>query len=134
MSAPGSTPGPWRVSRHTTKISIYADRMARPHAKSPHVGGLVASTGVTWDSAQMERAIADAHIIAAAPELYEALDQLARAVAHYRLTHDTMGDGHIDTGRAWDAMRKREREAVDVLARASIESQTHSQPKEATNG
>ncbi len=36
----------------------------------------------------------------------EALEDLSSAEAAYRLSHDLNGDGHIQTGRAWDAMRR----------------------------
>jgi hypothetical protein len=50
--------------------------MERPHNKSPHKGGVVASMLTTWDSAQAGRALADATLIAAAPDLYEALSAI----------------------------------------------------------
>jgi hypothetical protein len=65
---------------------------------------------------------ANARLIAAAPELYTTGKALAEAVAHYRLAHDTMGGGHIDTGRAWDKMRKAEREHEAALAKARGEA------------
>lgn len=34
------------------------------------------------------------------------LRELAGAEAHYRLMHDTHGDGHMKAGRAWDLMRR----------------------------
>lgn len=39
--------------------------------------------------------------------------RLAEAEATYRITHDTRGDGHIETGRAWDKLRQ----AGDALRR-----------------
>jgi hypothetical protein len=35
----------------------------------------------------------------------EAALDLSAAVTDYRHTHDMKGDGHIETGRAWDRMR-----------------------------
>jgi hypothetical protein len=38
--------------------------------------------------------------------LREALDDLQQAEANYRLTHDSQGERHTATGRAWDLMRR----------------------------
>jgi NTP pyrophosphatase (non-canonical NTP hydrolase) len=43
---------------------------------------------------------------ASADAMAEAADELANAESAYRLCHDLKGDGHIETGRAWDYMRK----------------------------
>ncbi len=39
-------------------------------------------------------------------QLREALRELANAEADYRRLHDLYGRGHIQTGRAWDRMRR----------------------------
>ncbi len=46
------------------------------------------------------------------------LRELAEAEADYRIKHDTLGDGHIDAGRAWDKMRKAGNRARAALAPA----------------
>lgn len=50
--------------------------------------------------------------------LADALLELADAEKNYRWLHDTQGGGHIDTGRAWDKMRRagdKARAALDAL-------------------
>jgi hypothetical protein len=39
-------------------------------------------------------------------EMADALRELADAEKNYRWLHCTQGGGHIDTGRAWDKMRR----------------------------
>ena len=39
-------------------------------------------------------------------EVVEAARTLAIAESSYRLVHDLKGDGHTETGRAWDHMRR----------------------------
>ena len=40
---------------------------------------------------------------------------LAQAVHDYRLAHDTNGNGALETGRAWDMMRRAEHGMVAAL-------------------
>jgi hypothetical protein len=49
--------------------------------------------------------------------LSDALLELADAEKNYRWLHDTQGGGHIDTGRAWDKMRRAGDKATAVLAK-----------------
>ena len=49
--------------------------------------------------------------------LCEALLELANAEKNYRWLHDTQGGGHIDTGRAWDKMRRAGDKATALLAK-----------------
>lgn len=62
------TPKPWHISQNKTSIGVY-DSSGNPVCKLP--------------AAQftMPRKLADAHLIAAAPELYAALDQLLAVAA-----------------------------------------------------
>ena len=39
-------------------------------------------------------------------EMSDALQALALAEANYRKKHDLLGSGHIETGRAWDIVRR----------------------------
>jgi hypothetical protein len=72
MSAPQFTPGPWAVDPHRCKISIV--NPAAVHAGSHGGGGkLIASTPVVKSSVQAPQALANARLIAAAPELYKCL-------------------------------------------------------------
>lgn len=49
--------------------------------------------------------------------------ELSAAVTDYRHTHDMKGDGHIETGRAWDRMRNANAKYRSSLSRlSSIES------------
>jgi hypothetical protein len=49
-------------------------------------------------------------------ELHEMLGELGKAVANYRHLHDRLGGDHIDTGRAWDVLRRAEGKALTVFA------------------
>ena len=40
------------------------------------------------------------------PDVVDEAAKLADAEWRYRLCHDLKGDGHIETGRAWDYMRR----------------------------
>lgn len=54
--------------------------------------------------------------------LVDAAEKLSNAECGYRLCHDVKGDGHIETGRAWDYMRRcgdALRAALSQLAEAS---------------
>jgi hypothetical protein len=44
------------------------------------------------------------------------LDDLEKSEATYRKTHDLRGDGHRDTGHAWDVMRRSGDRARELLA------------------
>jgi hypothetical protein len=56
-------------------------------------------------------------IIPKPDSLADALRELADAEKNYRWLHDTQGGGHIDTGRAWDKMRR-----AGDKARAKLEA------------
>ena len=58
---------------------------------------------------------------ASADKLVEAADDLANAERAYRLCHDLKGDGHNETGRAWDYMRR----CGDKLRQALAEYNSH---------
>jgi len=45
-----------------------------------------------------------------------ALDELANREQEYRIIHDIKGDGHRDTGRAWDLMCRAGNAARAALA------------------
>lgn len=47
--------------------------------------------------------------------LETALDELQKKESEYRFQHDTLSDGHLDTGRAWDRMRKAGNKAREAL-------------------
>jgi hypothetical protein len=50
-------------------------------------------------------------------ELFQALDKLQKAESKYRQTHDQFGTGNLDTGRAWDALRRAGDDARQVLGK-----------------
>jgi hypothetical protein len=70
MESPKFSPGPWSVKIHTCD------------ADGSHSGGDdwtvfdAAGKAICWEAAYNENILADIHLIAAAPELYAALDAL----------------------------------------------------------
>jgi hypothetical protein len=83
------TPGPWEsgtIQRHEDiygdgkPIPVWSDCVVRPEGQFPH-GLWVADCGMSTDP---ER-IANAHLIAAAPDLYAALAEC------FRFLHETLG-------------------------------------------
>lgn len=52
--------------------------------------------------------------------LEAALSSLGKACAQYRRFHDQLGGDHIDTGRAWDVMRRAEDLALSVFAKPAV--------------
>ena len=60
----------------------------------------------------------DPALLALVGELVGVGQKLADAEAEYRRCHDVFGDGHIQAGRAWDAMRRAGDEARATLTRA----------------
>jgi hypothetical protein len=51
--------------------------------------------------------------------LREATSDLGKSVSNYMDLHDRLGGDHIDTGRAWDLMRRANDNALKVYARAA---------------
>lgn len=66
--------------------------------------------------------IPDAPSLAAQDGLVEAAGELAFAEAEYRRKHDLCGRGHIDTGRAWDRMRRAGDKVRAALASIEVKS------------
>lgn len=50
-------------------------------------------------------------------DLVRALEELQAAETSYRMCHDLDGDGHINTGRAWDKLRQAGQRARAALAK-----------------
>ena len=55
-------------------------------------------------------------------EMQSALETLAATEAFYRDVHDRFGDGHLNTGHAWDAMRRAGDKARALISRAQAEA------------
>jgi hypothetical protein len=108
------TPGPWFVVPYGDGDSLVI---------CPDQGGewricFMATHGGTpsvWQAIQ-----ANARLIAAAPELVEALSELSDAEASYRKAHDLYGGGDIRTGRAWDRLRRAGDKARAALHKAGV--------------
>ncbi len=89
------------MSEHATLVK----RLLTHHWIEPDINGpLLAERYVDPDCAEAAARIAE--LEAERDRLAEHLGELAQTEADYRLKHDTLGDGHIDAGRAWDKMRK----------------------------
>lgn len=75
------------------------------------------------EGAATEQNVQDAHLraimFAAAPDLLKRLQRLEKAEHDYRLVHDSNGAGHIETGRAWDRLRKEGDAARSAIAKAT---------------
>jgi len=110
------TPGEWRVCELTRRFGVY-------DSSGTSIAKIDGDYGVA-----MERRKADAHLIAAAPDLYEALDSLVkaqRAKDKYDFidSDDNFGDGgqrdpkdiYADYENAWAA-------ALSALKKAGGES------------
>jgi hypothetical protein len=61
----------------------------------------------------------DARLMTAAPELVKALEELQSAETTYRMCHGLDGDGHINTGRAWDKLRQAGQRARAALSQVT---------------
>ena len=66
---------------------------------------------------------ANARLIAAAPDLLAALEELADCEQKYRSAHDLRGDGSKEAGRAWDLMRRAGDRARAAIAKAKGEAE-----------
>ncbi len=77
MSAPSFTPGPWRAYRANTNSA---------GDSALHNGGRFAVSTVHIPNFEQE--LANARLIAAAPELYEALDALSLVVGLTAFKHE----------------------------------------------
>ena len=101
-------PGPWAVDGMQDVVDPKGDT---PQGRY--------SIAVVSPRATKEEQAANLALIAAAPEMLEALDVLQAAEAHYRKSHNAFGEGHIETGRAWDAMRRAGNKACVAVAKAT---------------
>lgn len=72
-------------------------------------------SGETQRKRTQEELVANTRLIAAAPAMFEALNNLAFAEDQYRRMHDFEGDGSIQAGRAWDVMRRHGDAAREIL-------------------
>ena len=90
MSAPNTTPGPWAVTLSPTagRFNLFGET---------HVGSFVSGS-----RQRVSQGLADARLIAAAPDMYEALEDLIYACA----------DHYLDTSAARAALAKARGEAA----------------------
>lgn len=104
MSAPKWTPGPWRPGRP----DMLNERFERGFGKTIYTdddrGGFHHATGTRLPldvgeafAPEADECLANAHLIAAAPDLYEALQEMYEASATGRA---------VPIGRALSALRK----------------------------
>ena len=99
------TPGPWHFDGLVQIVEV-----ARPHMRVAFLPS---------DHAEYASSEANGYLIAAAPDLLKALDELQDAEKIYRMCHDIDGDGHMNTGRAWDRMRRAGQRAREALAKVT---------------
>jgi hypothetical protein len=92
---PKFTPGPWVTGKLTKNGYRKIDTHGFPHA-DPHYG--LAKVVVQLEGDPYKRGEANAALIAAAPDLYAALDDVLRAHHHSR------GDEYVDA--AYTALAK----------------------------
>lgn len=84
MSEPTHTPGPWEVIQHGQKIVVRTESPSKTRfgaSRYAAVGGFERS-----DPKQLAEALANARLIAAAPELLEALQAITDAAKEKRVT------------------------------------------------
>lgn len=104
------TPGPWV----TKGFKIWEERkFVQGRA------GIVGEASISWHDSKTTEA--NARLIAAAPDLLQALEDLEIAEQIYRHNHDLHGAGDMRTGQSWDKMRKAGDRARAAIAKAKPE-------------
>lgn len=115
------TPGPWHA---------LPEECDKPYVRirGTHLGARYKIANVLTPiyagvhKREAEETRANAHLIEAAPNLLDALYELERAEAHYRLVFQTAPSAsHLDVGRAWDRMAKAGNRARSAIAQATRE-------------
>lgn len=112
----GFTPGPWAVETNTARISVVNPRAVR---KGPLGGGgrLIAYSPVRLDSVQAPTALANARLIAAAPELYAKVERAAFIFRTYAEMHRAKKTDEGDAKAASNDVIAEEMEAALAKAR-----------------
>lgn len=115
MPTPGVPGNGWRKGqqeRWETKMSAHANRLLEQEAEIESLRAELhdALQVASVEASERRRAHADRDALVAA------LSHLADKEQEYRLIHDGKGDAHIDTGRAWDRLRKAGNAARTILA------------------
>ena len=77
MNAPKWTPGPWQRVLPADALG----RQPNDWAISDSTGEAWICEGPTWDDEFLQESLANARLIAAAPDLYAALDEMAALAA-----------------------------------------------------
>ena len=98
---------------------------ATPEQIAEAVDGIAEWSAISdGDEACLHRAASFIRAQAARVRVLESvLSTLGKACANYRAMHDRLGAGHLDTGRAWDEMRRAENQALAVFAdRAALKA------------
>lgn len=84
MSAPAFTPGPWRIAKRGEDEAFYVVERDEPNEPSRHAYRVAH----VLDYNELQQNTANACLIAAAPDLYEALDRI-NVAACYASEEDT---------------------------------------------
>lgn len=114
MSEPTFTPGPWHMQVHWHCPSELKGAMIYCFDSSIGVSPRIAAVSALSVGSQ-ERCNANAHLIAAAPELYQCL---ATAVATIMRLNDQLASGDTWRDADWDAVDNECLAAKELLAKA----------------
>ena len=104
------TPGPWRVSPSNNGILTFVGPESHAVAGVYTHTRIVGSGGRAIDVEPTKYGLADAHLIAAAPEMYEALVLIART-ANYK-----QEDTSIEMGERLVDIEKIAKQTIDIHA------------------
>ncbi len=97
------------LSLSDKNIAAASERIAELEGERDHLKALVRDQSKDLRDNEAER-----------DRLKVALCDLEKAEADYRIKHDTLGDAHIDAGRAWDKLRKAGNRARAAFSREGV--------------
>lgn len=117
------TPTPWKFAGEVQRVDgddLWCGQIAP--VSGPKYRGEIARIqsadqigGISRDEASANAAFIVTAVNSHA-DLVKALEELQAAETAYRMCHDLDGDGHINTGRAWDKLRQAGQRARTALS------------------
>jgi hypothetical protein len=104
MSELKATPGPWLLGQSAVYADVNGDKVALPLFLGPD---------------RVNEEIANSYLIAAAPELYEALAEAVKTIDHL---NDALAETNTWPDRKWDTVDNTNLERKALLAKARGEA------------